>query len=141
MNIIRNLESLLAGHLGTATGITFRAATDVAELPDKPYGIVAATVHGHKGTLYDGQANVAIHYMPTQGTDQNGSGNEIYDIGDDVMAALSDSFDTLTACNLGTAYTYMTMRFAGGAIDQEGDRGRTINVDAYWTARAKINGV
>lgn len=141
MNIIRNLESRLAAHLGTATGITFRAATDTAELPDKPYGIVAATVQGHKGTLYDGQANISIHYMPEQGTDDNGSGNEIYEIGDDVMAAVSDSFATLTACNLGTAYAYMTMRFGGGSIDADGDRGRAINIDAYWTARAKINGV
>lgn len=141
MNIIRDIERLLAPHLGTATGIAFRAATDVAALPDKPYGVVAATVQGRKGTLFDGQANVAIYYMPTQGTDDNGSGNEIYDVGDDVMAAVSDSFATLTACNLSTAYTYMTMRFGGGSIEADGDRARVINVDAYWTARAKIGGV
>ena len=160
MRIIRDLETLLSGHLGTAAviplgtaayagfvnlgtaqGISFRSASDSGALPSKPHGIVKASVNGRKGSLLDGEVVASVCYMPTQGADSNGTGYAIFDIGEAVANALSDAWATLQACNLGTSYTYMTMRFGGGSVESDGEHGREIQISGYWTARKKTGGI
>lgn len=135
MNLLRNFESYLAAHLGTATGISCVAASDTGEIPAKPYCVVSASCDGRKGTLYPGTCDARICYMPTQGIDDNGTGNSIFDIGDTVAAALSDSWPALQALNVGTSHVYMTLRFDGSSIEPDGERGRAISIRGIWTAR------
>lgn len=134
MNILRYLETTLATHLGSAVGITFYAGSDTAEMGAKPYGVVTATMEGRKGTQRNGQIDCCIYYNPTQGTDSNGTGNSIFDLGDILEDRMADNESTLNALNAGTSYLYQIVRFASGAITPDGDRSRKLEVSAYWSA-------
>ena len=133
MNVLRYLETALAARLGTSTALTAYAATDTAEKGAKPYIVVSAAVEGRKGTLYTGQVECRICYMPEQGTDDNGSGASIFDYGDTVETDISDNEATLAALNIGTTFGYMTLRFSGCTVEESGDRGRDIVVSGYWS--------
>ncbi len=136
MNIIRRLETVFAARLGTATGLTCYAATDTAEMGSKPYIVVTASVEGRKGTQRQGQIECAICYSPTQGTDSNGTGASIFDVGDIVEDCIADSPASLTALNgtsYGTSFIYQTLRFAGAQVTADGDRSRRLEISGYWT--------